>query len=67
MLGRPMFVLVQDLEMGFEKILKIAHARGGNTLYFKANCTNLLKLILNLTTYICRSMQAAGCCIKNEG
>ncbi|KAI8542447.1 hypothetical protein RHMOL_Rhmol08G0138400 [Rhododendron molle] len=27
-LGRPMFVLVQDLEMGFEKILKIAHARG---------------------------------------
>lgn len=36
-LGRPMFVLVQDLEMGFEKILKIAHARGGNILYFKAN------------------------------
>ncbi|KAH7851528.1 hypothetical protein Vadar_013004 [Vaccinium darrowii] len=27
-LGRPIFVLVQDLEMGFEKIVKIAHARG---------------------------------------
>ncbi|XP_028063624.1 protein PARTING DANCERS isoform X1 [Camellia sinensis] len=27
-LGGPIFVPVQDLEMGFEKILKIAHARG---------------------------------------
>ncbi|XP_052202578.1 protein PARTING DANCERS [Diospyros lotus] len=27
-LGRPIFVLVQDLEMGFEKIVKIGHARG---------------------------------------
>lgn len=27
-LGRPTFVPVQDLEMGFEKIVKIAHARG---------------------------------------
>ncbi|KAJ8441509.1 hypothetical protein Cgig2_026310 [Carnegiea gigantea] len=26
--GRPMFVPVLDLEMGFEKIVKIAHARG---------------------------------------
>ncbi|PSS17554.1 UvrABC system protein like [Actinidia chinensis var. chinensis] len=26
--GRPIFVPVQDLEMGFEKIVKIAHARG---------------------------------------
>lgn len=28
-LGRPTFVPVRDLEMGFEKIVKIAHARGG--------------------------------------
>ncbi|KAK3014985.1 hypothetical protein RJ639_009286 [Escallonia herrerae] len=27
-LGRPTFLPVQDLEMGFEKIVKIAHARG---------------------------------------
>ncbi|RVW31510.1 Protein PARTING DANCERS [Vitis vinifera] len=27
-LGRPTFVPVQDMEMGFEKIVKIAHARG---------------------------------------
>ncbi|CAN4099985.1 unnamed protein product [Withania somnifera] len=27
-LGRPTFVPVRDLEMGFEKIVKIAHARG---------------------------------------
>ncbi|XP_057974648.1 protein PARTING DANCERS isoform X1 [Malania oleifera] len=27
-LGRPTFVPVQDLEMGFEKMVKIAHARG---------------------------------------
>ncbi|XP_034675991.1 protein PARTING DANCERS-like isoform X1 [Vitis riparia] len=27
-LGRPTFVPVQDIEMGFEKIVKIAHARG---------------------------------------
>lgn len=30
-LGRPTFIPVQDLEMGFEKIVKIAHARGGKT------------------------------------
>ncbi|KAK4489999.1 hypothetical protein RD792_000653 [Penstemon davidsonii] len=27
-LGRPTFMPVQDLEMGFEKIVKVAHARG---------------------------------------
>ncbi|KAK1580999.1 hypothetical protein Q3G72_002179 [Acer saccharum] len=27
-LGRPTFVLVQDIEMGFEKIVKIAYCRG---------------------------------------
>lgn len=28
-LGKPTFVPVQDLEMGFEKSVKIAHSRGG--------------------------------------
>ncbi|KAL0351257.1 UNVERIFIED_CONTAM: protein PARTING DANCERS [Sesamum calycinum] len=27
-LGRPTFIPVQDLEMGFEKIVKVSHARG---------------------------------------
>jgi hypothetical protein len=31
-LGCPTFVPVNDPEMGFEKILKIAHARGGKYL-----------------------------------
>ncbi|KAL0314050.1 UNVERIFIED_CONTAM: protein PARTING DANCERS [Sesamum angustifolium] len=29
-LGRPTFIPVQDLEMGFEKIVKVSHARGGS-------------------------------------
>lgn len=29
-IGKPPFVPVQDVEMGFEKIVKIAHSRGGN-------------------------------------
>lgn len=33
-LGNPTFVPVCDREMGFEKIVKIAHARGGKTLTF---------------------------------
>ena len=36
-LGRPTFVPVQDLEMGFEKIVKIAHARGGIKLFSKSH------------------------------
>ncbi|XP_028063626.1 protein PARTING DANCERS isoform X2 [Camellia sinensis] len=43
-LGGPIFVPVQDLEMGFEKILKIAHARGGNTLFSKAHYDKSFKL-----------------------
>lgn len=27
--GKPAFVQVTDAEMGFEKIVKIAHSRGG--------------------------------------
>ena len=36
-LGRPTFVPVQDLEMGFEKIVKISHARGGIKLFSKSH------------------------------
>ncbi|KAK0602183.1 hypothetical protein LWI29_031139 [Acer saccharum] len=32
-LGRPTFVLVQDIEMGFEKIVKIAHCRGVSNVF----------------------------------
>ncbi|KAJ0024706.1 hypothetical protein Pint_07636 [Pistacia integerrima] len=35
-LGRPTFVPVQDIEMGFEKIVKIAHSRGGIVLLYEA-------------------------------
>lgn len=31
-LGNPTFMPVRDPEMGFEKIVKIAHARGGKPL-----------------------------------
>lgn len=33
-LGRPTFIPVQDLEMGFEKIVKVAHARGGKVVSY---------------------------------
>jgi hypothetical protein len=32
-LGCPTFVPVCDPEMGFEKIVRIAHARGGKTSF----------------------------------
>ena len=32
-LGRPTFLPVQDIEMGFEKIVKVAHCRGGKKSY----------------------------------
>lgn len=34
-IGKPTFVPVQDLEMGFEKMVKIAHSSGGTTRNFK--------------------------------
>lgn len=43
-LGRPTFIPVQDLEMGFEKIVKVAHARGGR-LYFVSNYAESLNHI----------------------
>lgn len=35
-LGRPAFMPVKDLEMGFEKIVKVALARGGKIIFLKA-------------------------------
>lgn len=32
-IGRPTFVPALHLEMGFEKIVRIAHARGGKVPY----------------------------------
>ncbi|KAF9591094.1 hypothetical protein IFM89_001438, partial [Coptis chinensis] len=46
-IGRPTFVPLQDLEMGFEKIVKIAHARGGNYIIWRLLNESLL-LILHL-------------------
>ncbi|KAF9598932.1 hypothetical protein IFM89_033130 [Coptis chinensis] len=46
-IGRPTFVPIQDLEMGFEKIVKIAHARGGNYIIWRLLNESLL-LILHL-------------------
>ncbi|GAB2290560.1 hypothetical protein Dimus_024838 [Dionaea muscipula] len=39
-IGRPTFVLVKDLEMGFEKIVKMAHARG---VCKQQNALNMMK------------------------
>ncbi|KAI7999104.1 Protein PARTING DANCERS [Camellia lanceoleosa] len=43
-LGGPIFMPVQDLEMGFEKMLKIAHARG--------ICLDLFVSILGLVLFL---------------
>lgn len=43
-LGKPTFVPVQDREMGFEKIVKIALSRGGNLLV----CTSFNRLHYSL-------------------
>lgn len=44
--GKPAFVQVTDAEMGFEKIVKIAHSRGG-----KAHLCSV-----KLDTYTCFSI-----------
>lgn len=37
-IGKPTFIPVQDPEMGFEKIVKLVHARGGNILFSLIMC-----------------------------
>lgn len=46
--GRPTFVPTLDLEMGFEKMVRIAHARGGKFPYFKIRGSNF-----DSCTYYC--------------
>jgi ERCC4-type nuclease len=58
-LGCPTFVPVCDPEMGFEKIVKIAHARGGKSLHsflkFLARVQVLNRKLL-LITYLLSSV-----------
>ena len=62
-LGRPTFVPVHDPKMGLEKIVKIAHARGGKSLAsFTKLLTPVQALKHKLTLITCLSlfsMQAA--------
>lgn len=37
-LGRPTCIPVKDIEMGFEKIVKVAHARGGKVAFYISLC-----------------------------
>ena len=60
-LGRPIFVLVQDLEMGFEKIVKIAHARGGNGIFSKCSSKKVIysdSLIITANIAVCKRQNA---------
>ena len=63
-LGKPTFIPVRDPEMGFEKIVKIAHSLGGKT-FFEANSTVLFQVIF-LNCNINCSMQATRCQDKIE-
>jgi len=47
-IGKPTFVPVQDLEMGFEKMVKIAHSSGGRTRIFKLYLFKFMFLIFQL-------------------
>lgn len=51
-IGRPAFVPVMDLEMGFEKIVRIAHARGGKVLYLKTRGGNFNHLVMNGSIWV---------------
>lgn len=54
-LGKPTFIPVQDLEMGFEKIVKLAHARGGKLITEqKIKKYISLKLRLNVVFAVCK-------------
>lgn len=64
-LGKPTFVPVQDLEMGFEKIVNIAHSRGGKSLLFEVHLNGFLQVIA-LNKHANCSMQTKGCNSKIE-
>lgn len=69
-LGFPTFVPVTDPEMGFEKIVKIAHALGGKSQTSFSNSLSPIQ-ILNckltlIDTPFLFSMQAARHYLKTE-
>lgn len=51
---------VQDLEMGFEKIVKISHARGGMILisYIYGSCNAQMYLTLAIPITVCKRQDA---------
>lgn len=51
---------VQDLEMGIEKILKIAHARGSKTLNLCSWLNEIFEFILTLADFnvVCKRQDA---------
>ncbi len=54
-LGKPTFVPVEDLEMGFEKIVKIALSRGGKCLFSEAHFNGFF-LVVSLSNHVNCSM-----------
>ena len=63
-IGKPTFVPVQDIEMGFEKMVKIALSSGGRT---SALTTSLLFKTISINYQTNCSVQAAENWRKNEG
>ncbi|MBA0746666.1 hypothetical protein Gogos_009164, partial [Gossypium gossypioides] len=51
-LGRPTFVPVQDIEMGFEKIVKIAHSCGGKKILSTNQSVQELENFIRVVTSI---------------
>ena len=64
-IGKPTFVPVQDIEMGFEKMVKIALSSGGRTSAL--NISSLLFKIMSINYQSNCSVQAAENWRKNEG
>lgn len=46
-IGKPAFVPALDLEMGFEKIVRIAHARGGKFPYLETSGGCVIHLLFS--------------------
>ena len=65
-LGKPTFVPVEDSEMGFEKIVKIALSRGGKSLFSNDHFNGFFKVV-SLSNHMNCSMQTTGCHNKIKG
>ncbi|XP_044476038.1 protein PARTING DANCERS isoform X3 [Mangifera indica] len=56
---KPTFVPVQDIEMGLEKIVKIAHSRGGTIVLYEAHLSFYSGSLLNtIYTAACKQRDA---------